>query len=381
VGIEITSKNRFVTIMVASPHNCVYRRREPRPPHPDTGYCAPERSAGGASNGPIDLHEWFKHMTHASTFGQRVRQQLHLRDAPPSLITRSLRGIELAVTETQVDNPVPGRSGSVADEAYFVSLKLHDYPDCELWENGKSVGKADVRAGTTYLYDLRRDPGFIIDKPFHSLHFYLPRSALDRIARESGTPPVGDLACQFGFGHDDEVMRHIGTLLLQGLSRPAEVNQLFIDHMMLAFIAHIAQAYGGLQSTTGPARGGLAPWQVKRACEKLDSDLGGTLSLQQIAAEFGLSVGHFSRAFRISTGLPPHQWLLRQRVEAAKQLMTIVRDLPLSEVAVSAGFANQSHFTKVFSAQVGISPAAWRREALGGSEVMCDHGPFRAAAS
>jgi len=307
-------------------------------------------------------------MTLASTFGQRVRQQLHLRDAPPSLITRSLRGIELAVTETQDDNPVPGRSGSVADEAYFVSLKLHDYPDCELWDHGKCVGKADVKAGTTYLYDLRSDPGFIIDKPFHSLHFYLPRSALDRIARESGTPPVGDLACQFGVGHDDKVMRHIGASLLQGLSRPAEANQLFIDHMMLAFTAHIAQAYGGLQSTTGPARGGLAPWQVKRACEKLDSDLGGTLSLQQIAAEFGLSVGHFSRAFRISTGLPPHQWLLRQRVEAAKQLMTTVRDLPLSEIAISAGFANQSHFTRVFSAQVGASPAAWRRDLLGVSE-------------
>lgn len=303
-------------------------------------------------------------MAHARTFAQRVRRQLHLRDAPPSLITRSLRGIDLAVTETKDDNPVPGRSGSVADEAYFVSLKLHNYPDCELWDHGKCVTKVDVRAGTTYLYDLRSDPGFIIDKPFHSLHFYLPRSALDEIAKESRAPRIGDLACQFGFGHDDAIMRHIGGSLLEGLSRPAEANQLFIDHMMLAFTAHIAQAYGGWQRIVESARGGLAPWQVKRACEKLDSDLGGTLSLQRIAAEFGLSVSYFSRAFRISTGLPPHQWLLRQRVKAAKQLMT-VRGLPLSEVAISAGFANQSHFTKVFSAQVGISPAAWRRETLG----------------
>jgi AraC-like DNA-binding protein len=45
-----------------------------------------------------------------------------------------------------------------------------------------------------------------------------------------------------------------------------------------------------------------------------------------------------------------------------------VRDLPLSEIAISVGFANQSHFTKVFSAQVGASPAAWRRESLGVSE-------------
>ena len=136
---------------------------------------------------------------------------------------------------------------------------------------------------------------------------------------------------------------------------------------MLALAAHVAQTYGGLRPVAEPARGGLAPWQVRRACERLESDLGGKFSLEQIAAEFDLSVSHFSRAFRISTGLPPHQWLLRQRVKAAKQLMT-VRDLPLSEIAISAGFANQSHFTRVFSAAVGVSPGAWRREAQNAPE-------------
>ena len=95
---------------------------------------------------------------------------------------------------------------------------------------------------------------------------------------------------------------------------------------MLAVTAHVAQTYGGLRRSTELARGGLAPWQVKRACEKLESDLGGKISLEQIAADFDLSVSHFSRAFRVSTGLPPHQWLLRQRVNTAKQLMS-VRDL------------------------------------------------------
>ncbi|WP_409192641.1 helix-turn-helix domain-containing protein [Bradyrhizobium sp. RDM4] len=306
-------------------------------------------------------------MAQASTFGQRVGQYLHLRDAPPSLITRSMRGVDLAVTETQNDNPVPGLSGSLADEAYLVSLKLQDYAECELWAHGKCVTKADVKAGTTWLYDLRHDPRYIIDKPYHSLQFYLPRSALDGIAESSRASRVGDLACQFGFGHDDGIMRHIGASLLEGLRRPEEPNQLFIDHMMLAFTAHIARAYGGLHRINKSASGGLAPWQVKRACEKLDSDLGGKHSLQQIAAEFDLSVSHFSRAFRISTGLPPHQWLLRQRLKAAKQLMT-VRDLPLAEIALSAGFANQSHFTRVFSAAVGVSPGVWRRETEGARE-------------
>jgi AraC family transcriptional regulator len=307
-------------------------------------------------------------MTQAGAFSRRLGQVLHLKDAPPSLITRSLRGMDLAVTETRDDNPVPGLSGSFTlEDAFLVSLKLHDFPDCELWENGKCVMKADVPAGATYLYDLKHDPRYVIDKPFHSLFFYLPRSALDGLTEQSRTPRVGQLACELGVGHDDAIVRHIGASLQQGLRRPDETNQLFVDHMMLALTAHVAQTYGGLGRGTELARGGLAPWQAKRACEKLESDLGGKLSLQQIAAEFDLSVSHFSRAFRITTGLPPHQWLLRQRVKAAKQLMT-VRDLPLSEIAMSAGFANQSHFTRVFSAVVGVSPAAWRREAFGAPE-------------
>lgn len=302
-------------------------------------------------------------MTLASLHGPKLGQLFHLKNAP-ALVTRSLRSAELAVTETRNDNPARVLSGSFpSEDAYLVSLKFRDFPNCECWENGRCVTKTDIRAGATYLYDLKRDPRYVIDKPFHSLFFYLPRSALNDVAKQGGARRIGELAYRPGIGNDDGVVRHLGASLLEALRRSDEANQLFIDHMMLALTAHVAQTYGGLRPAAEPGRSGLAAWQVKRACEKLDSDLGGTLSLQQIAAEFDLSVSHFSRAFRISTGLPPHQWLLRQRVKAAKQLMT-VRDLPLSEIAMSAGFANQSHFTKVFSAQVGVSPAAWRREAL-----------------
>lgn len=300
-------------------------------------------------------------MTQAGVYGQRLGRGLHVKEAPV-LITRSLRSAELAVTEVRNDNPTTDLSGSLpAEDAYLVSLKLRDYPACECWEEGRYVARENIRAGATYLYDLKRDPRYVIDKPFHSLFFYLPRSAFGDIARLPGAPRVGELSYAPGVGHDDGIVRHIGAALQQGLHRPGETNQLFVDHMMLALAAHVAQAYGGLKPAAEPNRGGLAPWQVKRACDRLDSDLSGKVALQQLATELGLSVSHFSRAFRISTGLPPHQWLLQQRVKTAKQLMT-VRDLPLSEIAISAGFANQSHFTRVFSQMVGVSPGAWRRE-------------------
>lgn len=303
-------------------------------------------------------------MTQAGVYGERLGQGFHLKQAP-ALITRSLRSAELAVTEVRNDGPTTGLSGSLpAEDAYLVSLKFRDYPDCECWERGRCVTKADVHAGATYLYDLKRDPRYVIDKPFHSLFFYLPRRALDDVVRQAGASRVSELSYEPGVGHDDEVIRHIGASLQDGLQRPDETNQIFVDHMMLALTAHVAQTYGGLKRAAETNRGGLAPWQVKRACDRLESDLTGKVALEKIAAELGLSVSHFSRGFRISTGLPPHQWLLRQRVRAAKQLMT-VRDLPLSEIAMSAGFANQSHFTRVFSSMVGVSPGTWRRETQG----------------
>jgi AraC-like DNA-binding protein len=298
-------------------------------------------------------------MTQASTFAQSLGRFLHLKDPPPSLVTRSLRSAELAVTETRNDDPEPRLSESMpAEDAYLVSLKLRDFDACECWEEGRCVIKSDIRAGATYLYDLRRDPRYVIDKPFHSLFFYLPRSALDGLARQAGAPRVGELAYRPGIGHDDAIVRQLGSTFLTALCRPEEVNQLVVDHMMLALTAHVAATYGGLQPAE-PARGGLAAWQIRRACDLLEADLDGKLSLQAIAAEFDLSVSHFSRAFRISLGLPPHQWLLRQRVERAKQMMAR-RELSLSEIAISAGFANQSHFTRVFSALTGTSPGKWR---------------------
>src|SRR5215813_2260310 len=124
-------------------------------------------------------------MTTASVYAERLGRVLYLKDAP-TLITRSLHSAQLAVTETRKDNPEPGLSGAFASEdAYLVSLKFRDFPDCECWERGRCVTKTDIRAGATYLYDLKRDPRYVIDKPFHSIFLYLPRSALDDIAEQA----------------------------------------------------------------------------------------------------------------------------------------------------------------------------------------------------
>src|SRR6516164_8455649 len=129
---------------------------------------------------------------------------------------------------------------------------------------------------------------------------------------------------------------------------------------MLAMGYHVAQTYGGLEVAVHLARGGLAPWQEHRVKEIIEVNLDGEVSIAQLASECGLSTGHFSRAFRQTTGTTPHQWLLDRRVAKAKQLLQDKQRL-LSEIALACGFADQSHFTRVFAKHAGTGPAAWRR--------------------
>jgi AraC family transcriptional regulator len=131
--------------------------------------------------------------------------------------------------------------------------------------------------------------------------------------------------------------------------------------VVLAVGIHVASTYGGMKPEQAAVRGGLAPWQQKRTLEILEANLGGEISTTLLAQECSLSASHFARAFRQSTGMAPHQWLLRRRVDKAKQAMRDTDD-SLSDIALACGFADQSHFTRVFAKIAGVSPGSWRRQ-------------------
>ena len=89
-------------------------------------------------------------------------------------------------------------------------------------------------------------------------------------------------------------------------------------------------------------------------------NLARSLHLDELASQVRLSQSHFSRAFKITTGIAPHQWILLARCQRAKELM-LERDRSLVNVALEVGFSDQSHFTRAFGRLAGIQPAAWRR--------------------
>lgn len=287
-------------------------------------------------------------------FGKRLGAQ------STSYISRALRKSTAAVTELRYDNPSFELSNPPREEdAFMVGHYLVDCPKYLYWEDDKAVPSAVIGQGQTIIYDLKRKPTFLQNHAFHTVHYYFSREALNAISEEAGAPRIDELRYRPAVATDDAVMRSMSAGLLPFFGRPNEASVLFMDHVMLAIGIHVATRYGGMRANGEVARGGLAPWQEKRAKEMIAASLGDEVSLAAVAGECRVSTRHFSRAFRQSVGLSPHQWLTQRRVDNAKQLLA-VEEFNLAQVALACGFADQSHFSRVFTAMTGSSPRAWR---------------------
>jgi AraC-like DNA-binding protein len=107
-------------------------------------------------------------------------------------------------------------------------------------------------------------------------------------------------------------------------------------------------------------RGGLRPRVLRRVQDYIDSHLSEDLELEQLALTAGLSLHHFARAFRTSVGVPPHQFVLQRRLRLARDLLTST-NRPIADIAIAAGFSDQSHLARHFRQSFAVSPIAFRR--------------------
>jgi AraC-like DNA-binding protein len=107
------------------------------------------------------------------------------------------------------------------------------------------------------------------------------------------------------------------------------------------------------------ARGGLRPAVVRRLREHIDNNIDQRISVEALARLANLSVCYFVRAFKQSVGVTPHDYLIRRRVERTMELLSGT-DMTLSEIALAAGFADQSHCARRFRQHVGMSPGDYR---------------------
>jgi AraC family transcriptional regulator len=111
-------------------------------------------------------------------------------------------------------------------------------------------------------------------------------------------------------------------------------------------------------------RGGFAAWQSRRLAAHVDANLAGKIVVKDLAASLHVSVGHFCRAFKRTFGMPARFWIRRRRIELAQGLM-LTTGASLTDIALTCGMSDQSHFTRSFRRIVGETPSSWRQTRQG----------------
>jgi AraC family transcriptional regulator len=246
----------------------------------------------------------------------------------------------------------------LTEDAFMVSVQLTDYTG-DIYLDGKMLGFAGQKAGETVFYDYRRSWRANLRSPFCCVNFHVDRRSLGASLHDGSGREIHALTYQPGVPvHDDRLME-LARTILPAFRHFDQANRLFMNHVGWALSSHLADRYGDAQAK-GTIRGGLAPWQQQRALDMILANLTGNISIDDLAAECGVSAGHFARAFKKSLGTTPYRRLLQGRIEKAKDLL-VQTAYPTADIAKACGFVDQSHLTRVFSRLCGETPAAWRK--------------------
>jgi len=281
----------------------------------------------------------------------------------PSLVICPPSKPQIAITRLASQNGLPDQTGSIPREkAFVVSVHLTPACDegCEIWVDDRYSRITAWPAGGVGIYDLETNPRARNRGPVDWVHYHVARSALDAFTDDVELTNIETLRCHHGAF--DPVLRQMTEMLLPSLTSPQLFCELFLDHFRLLFCAHVTQRYAPSLGAVKTYHGGLAPWQKRRVADLLRENLGGQIGLADLAHECGLSISHFARSFRRSFGASAHHYLILQRIEKAKSLLSNSSSA-LSDVGLQAGFSDQASFSRTFNAVVGIPPGHWRRRA------------------
>jgi AraC family transcriptional regulator len=169
-----------------------------------------------------------------------------------------------------------------------------------------------------------------------------------------GLDPRRSLDLQHQFR--DPRVEHIAWALEDERRSGYENGALYRESLGLALSLHLLRRYGAPQL----AQGGLPAARLRKLTEYIEANLDQELSLTELAQVAGVSASHLKTLFRRSTGQPVHQYVLRQRVERARQLLERSK-LSISQVALETGFAHQSHLARCMRRILGTTPATLRR--------------------
>jgi AraC family transcriptional regulator len=205
-------------------------------------------------------------------------------------------------------------------------------------------------------------PGLVIDGllrgPTDVLHLHFPNEIITECGKymeqRATELPSGPSSEQ------DPAIERLGMALLEADEFGSAYGTLYADSISIAIATRLLDTARKSHPSERPRAAGLAKWRLKRALDYIDGNLGEAVSLADLASAAGLTRMHFAAQFRGATGLRPHDYLLRRRIERAQTMLRYSNNSIL-DVALQVGFQTQAHFTSTFRRFVGEPPNAWRR--------------------
>jgi len=220
-----------------------------------------------------------------AAYGGQMAQYFRLGKAP-SLVICPPSKQQIAITRLASAKGLPDQSASIPREKAFV-ISVHLTPacdrGCEIWVDDRYSRIATWPAGGVGIYDLEANPRARNAGPVDWVHYHVPRSTLDVFSDDLQISSIESLRCPHGTF--DPVLHQMTLMMLPSLAAPHLYCELFLDYFRLLFCAHVTQRYAPSLGAIKTYRGGLAPWQQRRAAELLRGNLDGQIGLADLANE------------------------------------------------------------------------------------------------
>lgn len=244
-----------------------------------------------------------------------------------------------------------------------VTIAMHDGTPFEMeWQIGADdkIQRRRITRGDIHVNDAGRAPFQRWSARPRIVVFALDRSFVSQTVVEAFGAEAGPLRTEIGVR--DPTLGSLMDLLTQELEEQGAGGRLYAESLGTAATVHLFRRYADSERTLLRIRGGLATYQFRQVADYIEANLASDISLPDLARLAKLSTHHFGQAFKRSTGLAPHRYLIERRVHRAKELL-IGTNGTIAGIAMRVGFSSHSHLTLNFRKLTGATPSRFREDA------------------